>query len=454
MTPEKFELGRYLFYDVRLSGNGTQSCASCHQQALAFSDGKARSVGSTGEQHSRNAQSLTNVAWNSTFTWANPVLTTIEKQVHIPMFGEFPVELGITGNEQVVLSRIKADPRYRQLFAAAFPDEREPIHWKNIVYALATFTRGLVSLDSPYDRYLAGDTAALNPSAIRGMNLFFSEDLECHHCHTGFNLTASTTFSGAVFIEKPFFNTGLYNLDGKGAYPPDNEGVKELTNDPADMGRFRPPTLRNIALTAPYMHDGSMASLEEVIRFYERGGRRIAHGPYAGDGRLSPLKNGLVSGFSLTDQQRRDLIAFLNSLTDVRFVTDPRFSDPFVGGTRPTPLPQPTPQATAASLLSLSRADYRARLGAIVADLDALGILLQRNDVAEARRLAARIHDRLHVLHATSWQLGVGDAHNRAEAFLHGRLLEPLSSGMAPSSLAAHVAELQDLLGSMLKRTE
>jgi len=329
MTPEKFELGRYLFYDKRLSGNGTQACASCHQQQRAFTDGRPRSIGSTGEEHPRNAQSLTNVAWNATFTWANPLLTELEQQILIPLFGEFPVEMGVVGKEQLVLDRLRADARYRQMFAAAFPGERDPITWKNIVYALATFTRGLISFNSPYDRYLAGDERALSPSALRGMRLFFSEALECHHCHTGFNLSASTTFSGAAFIERPFFNTGLYNIDGKGAYPPDNEGVKEVTNDPLDMGRFRPPTLRNVALTAPYMHDGSIATLEEVIRFYERGGRRIARGPYAGDGRLSPLKSGLVSGFRLTDQERRDLLAFLESLTDESFITDPRYSDPF-----------------------------------------------------------------------------------------------------------------------------
>jgi len=341
MTPEKFELGRYLFYDKRLSGNGTQACASCHQQHRAFSDGLPRSVGSTGEAHPRNAQSLTNVAWNATLTWANPLLTEVEQQILVPLFGEFPVEMGVVGKEQLVLDRLRADARYRQMFAAAFPNARDPITWKHVVYALATFTRGLVSFNSPYDRYLAGDQGALSPAALRGMRLFFSEDLECHHCHTGFNLSASTTFSGAVFIERPFFNTGLYNLDGKGAYPPDNEGVKEVTNDPTDMGRFRPPTLRNVALTAPYMHDGSIATLEAVIRFYERGGRRIARGPHAGDGRLSPLKNGLVSGFKLSNQERRDLLAFLESLTDESFITDPRYSDPFAAerATSPARIP-------------------------------------------------------------------------------------------------------------------
>lgn len=329
MTEAKFRLGRRLFYDNRLSGNATQSCASCHMQAFAFTDGARRSTGSTGDRHPRNAQTLTNAAYNATLTWANPILTEIEQQVQIPMFGEFPVELGIAGKEDEVLARIKSDPRYQQMFAQAFPDDAQPIHWKNIVYALASFTRGLTSFDSPYDRFITGDATAMSASAQRGMAMFLSEQLECHHCHTGFNFTASTVTTNTTFAERPFFNTGLYNLDGKGAYPPDNQGIKEVTNDPNDMGRFRPPTLRNIALTAPYMHDGSMDTLEEVIRFYERGGRKIESGEYAGDGRISPLKNGLVAGFEITDAQRQDLIAFLVSLTDQGFVTNPRFSDPF-----------------------------------------------------------------------------------------------------------------------------
>lgn len=329
MTEAKFQLGRFLFYDTRLSGNGTQACATCHIQQFAFTDTARRSTGSTGERHPRNAQALVNVAWYSTLTWANPVLTTPEKQIQIPMFGEFPIELGITGNEEAVLARFAADARYQQLFTAAFPADPDPINWKNIVYGLASFTRGLVSFDSAYDRYLAGDATAMSESAQRGMNMFLGEELECHHCHTGFNFSASTTSVNSTFAETPFFNTGLYNIGGDGAYPSDNEGVKAVSNDAADMGRFRPPTLRNIALTAPYMHDGSLDTLDDVIRFYERGGRLISDGPLAGDGKLSPLKNGLVAGFTLDDQQRKDLLAFLLSLTDESFVTNPRFSDPF-----------------------------------------------------------------------------------------------------------------------------
>jgi cytochrome c peroxidase len=329
ISEEKFELGRHLFYDVRLSGNGTQSCASCHHQALAFSDGRAVSIGSTGEKHPRNAQALVNVAYNTTLTWANPILDSLEMQIQIPMFGEFPIELGITGHEDEVLTRLRADARYGPLFAAAFPHEADPINFTNIVYALASFTRGLVSFNAPYDHYVAGDADAMSESAKRGMALFLSERLECNHCHSGFNLSVSTTQAGATFDEKPFFNTGLYNINGKGAYPPNNVGVMEVTNDPADMGRFRPPTLRNIALTAPYMHDGSLKTLEDVIAFYERGGRLISSGEHKGDGRLSPFKSGLVAGFELTPQERVDLLAFLNALTDQSFVSDPRFGNPF-----------------------------------------------------------------------------------------------------------------------------
>ncbi|MGQ9908707.1 MAG: MbnH family di-heme enzyme [Candidatus Flexifilum sp.] len=329
MTEEKVELGRYLFYDPRLSGNGSFSCSSCHLQALAFTDGRATAIGSTGDIHPRNSQTLTNAAYNATLTWANPNLLTLEQQILIPMFGEHPVELGITGQEDVVLARFRGDPQYRELFAAAFPDQSDPFTFNNIVQALASFTRTLISGDSAFDRYLRGERDALSESAQRGMELFFSEGLECHHCHTGFNLTLSTISVNSSFIERPFFNTGLYNLDGRGAYPVDNTGVHEITNNPADMGRFRPPTLRNIALTAPYMHDGSIATLEDVIRFYMNGGRVIESGPYAGDGRANPYKSGLVAGFSLTEQEIADLVAFLESLTDETFISDPRLSDPF-----------------------------------------------------------------------------------------------------------------------------
>ncbi len=330
MTAEKVELGRYLFYDARLSGNGTQSCSSCHLQARAFTDGRALPVGSTGDIHPRNSITLTNTAYSATLTWANPNLIVLERQIPIPMFGEHPVEMGITGNEDLVLARFRQDTLYQTMFAAAFPDQSDPFTFNTIALALASFNRTLISGNSPYDHYVRGDTTALSESAQRGMALFFSEGLECHHCHTGFNFTLSTVTANTTFEDYPFFNTGLYNIGGTGAYPTGNTGIHEITNVASDMGRFRPPTLRNIALTAPYMHDGSIATLPEVIQFYIDGGRVISEGDYAGDGRANPYKNGLVPGFTLTDQEIADLIAYLESLTDAEFITDPRFSDPFI----------------------------------------------------------------------------------------------------------------------------
>ena len=333
MTAEKVELGRHLFYDKRLSGNETQSCSSCHEQALAFSDGEVTAQGSTGQFHPRNSPSLTNIAYNATLTWANPVLTELEEQLLLPIFGEHPVELGATGKEDEILGRIAADSTYQRLFARAFPAETDQVNWDNIVRALSSFVRALISGDSPFDRFAyQGDGSALSPSARRGLELFYSERLECHHCHGGFNFTESTLHAGSVFDAALFHNTGLYNIDGNGSYPSDNTGLYEITGRSSDMGKFRAPTLRNIAVTGPYMHDGSAATLAEVIRSYEAGGRYITEGPYAGDGRANPLKSGFVAGFTLSDGEREDLIHFLESLTDATFLADPRFSNPFQAG--------------------------------------------------------------------------------------------------------------------------
>ena len=187
----------------------------------------------------------------------------------------------------------------------------------------------MISGTSRFDAFTYGrDREALTPTEVRGMNLFFSERLECHHCHGGFNLSASSTHEGVVGDASVFHNTGLYNLDGEGAYPPGDTGLFELSLNPEDMGRFRAPSLRNIALTAPYMHDGSIETLEDVLQHYERGGRLLM-GPHAGDGATSPLKSGLVPGFALTDPERLDLIAFLETLTDTEFITREDLSNPW-----------------------------------------------------------------------------------------------------------------------------
>lgn len=350
LTNEKIELGRHLFYDKRISSNEQQSCESCHQQDKAFADGKALPHGTTNDLLDRNSQGLTNVAYNVNYTWANPTLTTLEQQILIPLTAEAPnpVEIGINGeNQEQIIQRFRDLPLYQDLFSSAFPEESDPFTLGNMIKALASFNRILVSDRSPFDK------GELTESAKRGQNLFFSEKADCFHCHDGFNFSISSTTTKSIAIaSQRFFNNGLYNLSQDGDYPVNNQGVFSLTDDEKDKGSFRPPTLRNVELTAPYMHDGSINTLEGVIEFYAAGGRNIiqandvenlalvneslgkganeiAH--LLGDGRENPnkLSNGFVSGFSATEQEKADLVNFLKSLTDQEFITDERFSNPF-----------------------------------------------------------------------------------------------------------------------------
>ncbi|HTB12131.1 MAG TPA: cytochrome c peroxidase [Bryobacteraceae bacterium] len=253
MTAEKVELGRYLFYDRRLSSNGTQSCASCHVQSLAFTDGKPRGEGSTGERHPRGSMSLVNVAYTRVFTWIDQDLHSLEEQARLPMFGDHPIELGVTEKS---LALIRADPRYQKLFGA------EPITTDNIIKALACFERSIVSARSPYDRYhFDRDESAISAAAKHGEVLFFSTGFSCFRCHSGPNFT------------------------GK----PDEEGG------------FKAPTLRNIAVTAPYMHDGNVKTLDEAILHH----------------------------VAMSDAERTDILEFLRTLTDEPLLHDPRFANPF-----------------------------------------------------------------------------------------------------------------------------
>lgn len=318
MSAAKVALGRKLFYDKDLSANQTQSCASCHIQKFAFAEPKKVSIGSTGQAHRRNAQSLVNIAYNRTLTWAHSGLERAEQQIVLPMFGEQPVELGITGHEQTVLSRFQT-AEYRPLFERAFEDETAS--FESIVNALASFVRSMISLNSPFDEYAyQGNDDALSESAKRGLNLFFSERLECHHCHGGFNFTQSSVHEKQLLDLRPFHNTGLYNIDGKGAYPESDPGLVEITLAPQDMGRFRAPTLRNVGVSAPYMHDGSVSSLQEVLEFYAEGGR--------GKGVQSPVKSAFIKGFQLSEQDKLDLVNFLHSLTDDAFLSNHNLAAP------------------------------------------------------------------------------------------------------------------------------
>jgi cytochrome c peroxidase len=323
MTPVRVELGRRLFYDARLSGNGTQSCATCHAQSLAFTDGRPRGLGSTGAEHPRSPMSLVNVAYRDTLTWAHPSLQSLEQQTLVPMLGTAPVELGLQGHEARVYRTFASDPAYRPLFAAAFPGEGSPVTTTNIATALSAFERSIVSFRSPFDRYRElEDASGMSEAALRGSVLFFSNrKARCISCHRGLNLDAGSKTVASPPEEVPVFtfhNTGLYNLAGPMSYPPDNLGLYVHTNKVDDVGKFRVPTLRNIAVTAPYMHDGSIATLAGVLEHYVAGGR--TPNPNRSTG-LAPL--------TLTADERRDLIAFLESLTDQELLHDQRWSNPW-----------------------------------------------------------------------------------------------------------------------------
>ena len=330
MSDAKVELGRRLFYDTRLSGNGAFSCSSCHRQSNAFADARNLPFGSTGQPHPRNSMSLPNVGYQVVFGWANTDTRRLEDQALIPMFGQTPVELGLTGREAELLERLRAVPLYPPLFRASFPADADPITLDNLTRAIATFERTLISGDSPYDRFLRGNSAALSDAAKRGEALFRSERLKCSQCHTGVMFTNGARFAGSPTGDPEFFNTGLYNIDGAGGYPAPNTGLKALTGVASDMGKFKVPSLRNIDVTFPYMHDGTIATLSDVIDHYAAGGRTIATGANAGVGSANPFKSALVAGFTITPTERSDLIAFLRSLTDSTFLTNPRLSNPWI----------------------------------------------------------------------------------------------------------------------------
>ncbi len=324
MSNAKVRLGRYLFYDKRLSQDGSMSCSTCHQQAHGFTDGQALHAGIDDTPGFRNAMTLTNVAYLSTYTWANPRITSLEKQMLIPLFSDHPLEMGMQGHDKELIAAFEHDDAYPQMFKDAFPAQHGEISLATITKAIACFERTLLSFNSPYDRFLRGDKDALSASAKRGGSLFFGERLECYHCHAGPNFTDNNIQQGQIYAEYGFHNTGLYNEDGYGAYKKWDHGLRDVTDKEDDEGRFRTPTLRNVALTAPYMHDGSIATLSDVIRkHYAPMGLAgsTPNGP-------SPLRDQFIVGFTLSDSEVDDVVAFLNSLTDEEFIHNPAFSDP------------------------------------------------------------------------------------------------------------------------------
>jgi cytochrome c peroxidase len=259
---------------------------------------------------------LTNVAYNPAFTWSSGKVRSLEAQMRQPLFNEHPVEMGLKADQAVAVDGISSDSNYREQFAAVFPGPAS-ISMDHIVKAIAAFERTLISGRSAFDRYIFDDDrAALSEDAKRGMALFYSARVGCSQCHSGLNFSGPMVYEGHEHEQALFANTGLYNVDGHGAYPRSDRGLIEVTHRSADTGKFRVPTLRNVALTAPYMHDGSLPTLEAVLDHYMRGGQR------------NPRQDPRVRPFALTGTERSDLLAFLGSLTDHEFVENPDFSAP------------------------------------------------------------------------------------------------------------------------------
>ena len=290
LTKSRIELGRKLFYDPVLSKDSTRSCGSCHHAQLAFSDSTAVSFGIEQRLGTRNAPSLANVAYQTRLLREGGV-PTLEMQVAVPIQEHNEFESNILA----IADRLKAMPEYVAMSAKAYGREPDPFI---ITRSIAAFERTLLSGESPYDQwFFQGNSNALSEAGKRGYALFNSDRLNCYKCHGGF-----------LFTDQSFTNNGLYLV-----YP--DSGRIRLTGLESDRGVFKVPSLRNIALTSPYMHDGSLATLEAVIDHYQTGGK--AH----------PNKSPLIHPFDLSAQEHLDLLAFLNSLTDQSFVNNPAFKN-------------------------------------------------------------------------------------------------------------------------------
>lgn len=297
-TPAKVALGQRLFFEPRLSVDGRVSCATCHVPALAYSDGRPVPRGATGQDLPRNAPTLANVAWLPSLGWASREVLTLEQQMRTPLLGQHPVEMGLAGREHEVLALLAADAGYARAFAEAFAGPGPAVSVDNLIRAIAAFERTLVSGRSAFDRYVFDDDRrGLSDAARRGMGLFYSTRARCGECHSGINFSGPLRSVGRERERTALVRSGVASGDA---------GLMQESGLEADRGVFRVPGLRNVALTAPYMHDGSLPSLQAVIEFYDRGGHQRPAVPL-----------GLSAG------EKADLAAFLHSLTDAAFAAAP-----------------------------------------------------------------------------------------------------------------------------------
>jgi cytochrome c peroxidase len=279
LTAGKIELGRQLFFDRRLSADGRVSCASCHQPDRAFSDSSVRSRGVHGRPGTRNAPALVNRAYGKAFSW-DGFSSTLERQVVRPFEREDELDLPLGE----LTARLRADPEYRRLFRQVFD---EPPSAENAARVLASFVRAQRFGATAFDRYVAGDVKALTVEAQRGLEIFRGR-ANCATCHP------SPTFS-----DEAFHNTGV-------SWGSPDLGRFGVTRQDVDRGAFKTPTLRELARTAPFMHDGSLRTLDEVVEFYDRGGG------------ANPFRDPEIRALELSGDQRRELVVFLLSLSSER----------------------------------------------------------------------------------------------------------------------------------------
>ncbi len=319
--PAQIELGRHLFYERRLSLHNDRSCGICHEQAKGFTDGFVRAVGTTGDIHMHNTLGLLNGAFRETRSWSAPTPISLAEHMRIPLLGTDPVEMGAGDSIDAMIAELNADPVYWELLDELTPP-RPSMDLELILEATGEFVRTLVDYESPYDHFLAGESSALTAKEKAGRDLFFSEQTGCGDCHGGADFDEPSTGRHG------WVNTGLYNL-ANGSYPFGRQGLFEWTGKPEDTGKVRIPTLRHLAFTAPYYHDGSGASLADVLRNYNAGGRRVESGPYAGDGRENPFKDPRVRPLGLTDSELEELEAFLLSLSNPGGLERADWADPW-----------------------------------------------------------------------------------------------------------------------------
>jgi cytochrome c peroxidase len=309
MSDAKVALGQRLFFERRLSPGATESCATCHDPARSFTDGRTVSVGATGQPLAHSAMALVNVAWNISFGWTQPTARTLEDQMRQPLLNQHPVELGLAGREEVVCAELAADPHYMRGFAEAFPGDDHPVTFDHLIKAIASFERTLVSGGSAFDHYVfGGEHTALSASAKRGMALFFSPRVGCAGCHSGFNFAGP--WREAQAPAKSAAGDPLQS--NRESSKKGETGRPGFARNGTSGQPMRVPTLRNIALTSPYMHDGRFATLEAVVGHYSAIGARTQAGHPPVDPRLPRV--------GLSQPEQSDLIAFLTSLTDNTFV--------------------------------------------------------------------------------------------------------------------------------------